>query len=65
MKREAKDVPQIPRTVDPKTGKATISGADALAGASALYDFAGDVLGQLNALIDAVTAREGEGQPKP
>lgn len=60
VKRNPADVPAIPRTVDPATGKSASSGADLLTGTTSLYDYIGEVVGQLNALIDAVTVRDAE-----
>lgn len=56
MKPEA--VPEIPRTTNPATGKPTIDGGKAVIGILSLYDYAGAIKGQLEALIDSVVARD-------
>jgi hypothetical protein len=50
--------PAIPRTTDPKTGEQKIDGAQVVTGVASLYDYVGAIKGQLDALIDAVAARD-------
>lgn len=55
----------MPRTVDPATGKAKISGGQCLVGATGLYDVAGQIRNDFIALQEQVRASEGEtGKPK-
>lgn len=52
------DAPTIPRTTDPATGEQKIDGGQALTGIASLYDYAGRIKGQLEALIDAEITRQ-------
>ncbi|MGF7151337.1 hypothetical protein FHS96_005000 [Sphingomonas zeicaulis] len=59
------ELPAMPRTVDPATGKAKISGGQCLVGATGLYDVAGQIRNDFIALQEQVRASEGEtGKPK-
>ena len=52
-------------SVDPATGRETISGEQAISGFAILYDYIGSVRGQLNALIAAERARQWAEEPEP
>jgi hypothetical protein len=56
-------LPRVERTVDPTTGEATISGAQALGSLATIYDVAGDIRGQLVALIEAVKTQNADPAP--
>lgn len=58
-------MPTIQRSVNPQTKQPEISGADALTGINSLYDYIGELRGQLNSLIDAVQTREEPPPPEP
>jgi hypothetical protein len=58
------EAPEVPRTVDPVTGKTSITGGQATMGIALLYDYAGALKGQLDSLINAVVARDGAPPPK-
>lgn len=52
------DPPRVQRSTDPKTGAASMNGAEAIGSIEGLYDYVGALKTQLDGLIDAVAARD-------
>lgn len=56
--------PKVQRTTDAKSGAESMTGKDATGSLTQLYDYVGALKAQLDALIDAVTARDAPPPPK-